>query len=243
MIQNKRVLVYIPARSGSKSIIDKNIVDVCGKPLIAHSIEAAKQSKYVDKVIVSTDSSKYAEIARKYGAEVPYLRPAELATDLAREMDSCLHLLQWIDKKTTEKFDIIVKLEPTSPLRIVKDLDKAIEKLDAMDAETVVSVTEAMTHPYWMNTLPSNASMKGFLSEEAKHKNRQELPVFYQIDGVVYAATVSFVKEHKSWFSDEKGYATITPNNRAIDIDGPVQLELVRLLLKKRMEENHASYN
>jgi CMP-N,N'-diacetyllegionaminic acid synthase len=239
MIKGKRVLAYIPARSGSKSIIDKNIVDVCGKPLIAYSIEAAKASKYVDKIMMSTDSAKYAEIAIKYGAEAPFLRPPELAGDNSSEMDACLHLLKWIEQNTKERFDIVVKFEPTSPLRIAQDVDKAIEKLVEKNADTVVSVTEAITHPFWMNTLPSDHSMKGFIKPDVAKKNRQELPVYYQLDGVMYVARVDFVKKHRTWFSDDNGYATITPNERSIDIDGQIQLELVRLLIKKRMKQGH----
>ena len=235
MIQGKRVLAYIPARSGSKSIKDKNIVDICGKPLIVYSIKAAKQSKYVDKVMVSTDSAKYAEIVKKYGAEAPFLRPAELATDTAVEMDACQHLIDWVETNSTEKFDIIIKLEPTSVLRIAEDIDKAIEKLVAKKADTVVTVTEAVTHPFWMNVLPSDHSLKEFIRPDAVRKNRQELPLYYQLDGLVYAADWNFIKRHKTWLADTS-YATITPPSRAVDVDGPVQLELARILIKKRME-------
>src|SRR3989338_113028 len=176
MINGKKVLAYIPARSGSKSIIDKNIVEICGKPLIAYSILAAKESKYVDRVIISTDSIKYAEIAKKYGAEAPFLRPSELAQDTSVEMDSCQHMLKWVEDNWNEKFDIVLKLEPTSPLRLPEDLNKAIEKLDEKNADSVVSVAEAGTHPFWMNTLPDNFSMDGFIRHEARKKNRQELP-------------------------------------------------------------------
>ena len=243
MIDGKLVLAYIPARSGSKSIKDKNLVEVCGKHLIAYSIEAGKNSKYVDKVIVSTDSAIYADIARKYGAEVPYLRPSELAQDKSVEMDSCQHLMRWLEEHSAEKFDIILKLEPTSPLRTAEDVDKAVEKLVEKNADTVVTVTEAMTHPFWMNTLPEDHSMKVFLRPDVARKNRQELPVYYQLDGLVYVGKWDFIKQHKTWFA-ENSYATITPNSRAIDIDGPVQLELVRIIIQKRkemtMEQKHA---
>lgn len=232
MIQNKRVLAYIPIRSGSKGIPDKNIIDVCGKPLVAYSIEAAKKSKYVDRIIVSTDSPKYAEVVKEWGAEAPFIRPAELASDTAVEMDACQHMMCWV-KDNWQKFDIVLKLQATSPLRIAEDIDKAIEKIVEKDADSVVTVTEASTHPFWMNTLPVDHSLKNFISKEVARKNRQQLPVYYQLDGLVFAAKWDFLEKHKLWFSDNS-YATITPNVRAVDIDGPIELELVRTLIKMK---------
>lgn len=241
MINGKKVLAYIPARSGSKSIIDKNIIEICGKPLIAYSILAAKGSKYVDKVIISTDSAKYAEIAKEYGAEAPFLRPPELAQDTSVEMDSCQHMLKWVEDNWSEKFDIVLKLEPTSPLRLPEDLDKAIEQLSEKNADSVVSVTEAVTHPWWMNTLPENHSMTDFIRPEARKKNRQQLPVYYQIDGVVYAATWDHLKAKKWWLSENNGFASITPRERSIDIDSPIELELVKILIKQREDQKMKS--
>jgi len=236
MFNNKRVLAYIPIRSGSKSIPDKNIIDVCGKPLVAYSIEAAKNSKYVDKVIVSTDSSKYADVVKTYGAEAPFLRPPELASDTAVEMDACQHMLQWVESNWSEKYDIVLKLEATSPLRISEDIDKAIEKLEEKNADTILTVTEAFTHPFWMNILPEDHSMKNFISKDVARKNRQQLPKYYQLDGLVYVAKWNFLKQHKTWFADNS-YATITPNSRAVDIDSQVQLNLVRIIMKNNLKQ------
>lgn len=235
MIQGKTVLAYIPARSGSKSIIDKNIVDICGKPLIAYSIEAAKESKYVDKVIVSTDSKKYAEIAKQYGAEAPFLRPAELASDLAVEMDSCQHMMMWVEENWFHTFDIVLKLEPTSPLRLPEDIDRAIERFVEKNADTVTTVAEVRTPPFWMNQLPPDASLNNFISKDVMRKNRQELPTYYFLDGLVFVAKWDYLKSNKSWFS-ENSFASITPQNRAIDIDGLLELEMVRIKIKERKE-------
>jgi len=239
VIHNKRVLAYIPARSGSKSIIDKNIVDVCGKPLIAYTIEAAKASKYVDAVIVSTDSLRYAEIVKKLGAEAPFLRPAELASDTAVEMDSCQHMMSWVEQNWPEKYDLVLKLEPTSPLRTADDIDQAIETFVKKDANTVITVTEAFTHPFWMNTLDDQKSMDNFIAEDVKRKNRQQLPIYYQLDGLVHVASWEFLKQHKTWFATEKSYASISPNAHAVDIDGPTQLELVKIIISQRNEQKH----
>ncbi|MEW5896123.1 MAG: SDR family oxidoreductase [Nanoarchaeota archaeon] len=238
MISGKKVLAYIPARSGSKSIKDKNIADVCGKPLIAYSILAAKESKYVDKIIVSTDSAKYAEIARQWGAEAPFLRPAELATDRAVEMDACQHMIDWVDKNWS-RFDIVLKLEPTSPLRTAEDVDKAVEKLVEKEADTVISVAEVRTPPFWMNTIPEDRSMKDFINPDIAKKNRQDLPTYYFLDGLVFVARWDYLKKHKSWFS-ENSFATITPQERAVDVDGPVDLDLVKISVSKMGGEGGA---
>mgnify|MGYP001180350079 CR=1 FL=1 len=234
MINNKRVLAYIPARSGSKGIIDKNIADVCGKPLIAYSIESTKKSKYVDKIIVSTDSEKYAEICKRHGAEVPFIRPAELAGDQSKEIDVVLHVLDWCNQNNLD-FDIIIKLQPTSPLRLAEDIDKAIEMLENKCADAITSVSEVDVHPWWTNQLPENLSMKNFIKPEAI-KNRQELPNYYQLNGVLFAAKRKHLLEKRSWFA-ENSFATIIPAERSIDIDNPIQLELVRIMVRKNHKE------
>ncbi len=262
MINGKRVLAYIPARSGSKSIIDKNIVEVAGKPLIAHTIEAAKKSKYVDKVIVSTDSEKYAAIAQEYGAEAPFLRPAELATDTSPEMDATMHLMQWIEEHAVDSansavdsvvgsaadsaagydshaaeaygtFDIIVRLQTTSPLRTAEDIDGALELFTAKDADAVVSVFECPVTPLWMNTLPDDLCMKNFIPESIRRKNRQELPTYYQLNGVVFAAKWEMLKKTRSWYN-EKTYAFIMPKERSVDVDDWADLEFARFLFEKK---------
>lgn len=230
MIEGKKTLAYIPARSGSKSVPHKNIADLNGKPVIAYTINAAKQSKYVDKVIVSTDSEEYAKIAREYGAEAPFLRPVELSGDRAREIDAALHLIEWLEGRG-EQFDYILKLQATSPLRLAEDVDAAIEKLHEKKANCVISVSEAQVHPWWMNTLDDEMKMDSFLREEA-YKNRQELPTFYQLNGLVFAATWNHIKEAKSWYGTNS-YAIITPNSRSVDIDNPTDLEMARILLRQ----------
>ena len=127
MYKNKRILALIPARGGSKGIKDKNIIELCGKPLIAYSIDAAKNSKYIDDILVSTDSEKIAEVAKKYGARVPFLRPYELATDTSTTLDVVLHAIDYVNKEE-KKYDTLILLQPTAPLRKTEDIDSAIEK-------------------------------------------------------------------------------------------------------------------
>jgi CMP-N,N'-diacetyllegionaminic acid synthase len=233
MINGKRVLAYIPARSGSKGILHKNIIDVGGKPLIAHTIEAAKKSKYVDKLIFSTDSEKYAKIAQIYGAEVPFIRPAMLATDTAKEIDVVLHLISWAENKLENKFDVIIKLQPTSPLRTAEDVDNALEQFMEKNADSVISVNECLVPPVWTNTLPNDLSMKNFIREEIKTVNRQQLPTYYQLNGGVFVSGWDGLKKRKSWIGDN-AYAYIMPKKRSVDIDEPIDLELVRILMKQK---------
>jgi CMP-N,N'-diacetyllegionaminic acid synthase len=237
MINGKKILVYIPARAGSKGIKDKNIIEVCGKPLIAYSIEAAKNSKYVDKVIVSTDSPSYAEISKLYDADVPFLRPAELATDTSIEMDTTKHLMAWIENHLLEQYQMIIRLQPTSPLRISKDLDLAIEKFVEKNADSIIGVTECSVSPLWTNTLPSDHSMANFINKEIMTKNRQELPVYYRLNGSIFIADWNFMKENWSWFG-KNSYAIVIPEERAVDIDNSIDLELAEVLLKKRKKES-----
>jgi CMP-N-acetylneuraminic acid synthetase/predicted dehydrogenase len=239
MINGKRVLAYIPARSGSKSIKDKNLVDLGGIPLIAHTIIAAKGSKYVDRVIVSTDSEKYAEISRKYGAETPFIRPAELATDTSSEMLTTLHLIDWIEKNDIEKYDLIVKLEPTSPLRITDDIDRAIEKQDEKNCDSVITITETSTPQDWINTLPEDESMIGFRKKISEGLNRQEMPKYYQLDGLVYVAKWNQIKDKKSWYEAVTSFASITPKERAVDVDSQMDLEVARVLIKNRSKQSN----
>jgi len=234
MINGKKVLAYIPARSGSKSIKDKNIIDVCGQPLIAYTIIAAKNSQYVDKVVVSTDSSHYAEIARRYGAEAPFLRPVEIAGDSSLEIDACLHLMNWFEERA-DKFDIIIKLQPTSPLRKTEDIDRALELMRNKQATSIISVSECLIPPQWTNTLPEDKSMNHFLREEFKSKNRQELPISYHLNGAIFIGEWEFVKQNRSWYG-KRAFAYVLPKERSIDIDEPIDLKFAAVLLEESKE-------
>lgn len=159
------VLAIIPARSGSKSVIDKNIRIVAEKPMLAWSIEHAKASRLINRVIVSTDSERYADIAREYGAEVPFIRPAEYATDTALDIDVFRHALNWLAENEGYHPDIVVQLRPTYPKRNPKDIDAMIEMLaNAPEADSVRSVALAGEVPYKMWVLPDNVSAREWSS-------------------------------------------------------------------------------
>ena len=192
-----KAIAIIPARSGSKGLKDKNIKELCGKPLIAYSIEAALESKMFDTVMVSTDSKKYADISSMYGAEVPFLRSEEMSGDTAGSWDVVREVLEMYKSRGRE-FDVVMLLQPTSPLRTAEDIITAFELKEQKRANAIVSVC-AMDHsPLWSNTLPDSLSMKGFVRNV--NMPRQQLPAYYRINGAVYLVDTSIL------YSDAKIY-------------------------------------
>ena len=150
-VGSMNILAVIPARSGSKSVPHKNIRDICGKPMIAYSIEHALKSKYINRVIVSTDSEEYAEISKKYGAEIPFIRPDEYATDTALDLDVFKHALTFLKEQEGYEADIVVQLRPTYPIRRIEDIDKMIEICMSDDSiDSVRSMSKATEVPYKM---------------------------------------------------------------------------------------------
>ena len=232
MYKGKNILGLIPARGGSKRLLRKNIKLLLGKPLITWTIEQALASKYLDRVVVSTDDKKIAEISIKYGAEVPFVRPKELAEDDTKGIDVVLHAIDWFKEDDKQKkYDLIMLLQPTSPLRTTEDIDKVIELLFLKEAKTIVSVCEVDHHPLWVNILPEDGCMKDFIRQKIMNKNRQELPVFYRLNGAIYLAYCNYIKKQKSFFG-EKTFAYIMPGEKSIDIDDEIDFKLVEILIK-----------
>ena len=235
MYKGKTILGLIPARGGSKGLPRKNIKLLLGKPLIAWTIEQTLASKFLDRVIVSTDDKEIAEISKKYGAEIPFMRPKELAEDNAKGIEVVLHAIDWFRENDKRKqYDLIMLLQPTSPLRKSEDIDKAIELLFLKEAKAIVSVCEVDHHPLWGNTLPEDGCMKDFIRREVMNKNRQELPIFYRLNGAIYLAYCNYIKERKSFFG-EKTFSYIMPRERAIDIDNEIDFELAQILMKNNI--------
>ena len=238
MYKGKYILGLIPARGGSKGLPRKNIKPLLGKPLIAWTIEQALASKYLDRVVVSTDDKEIAEVSKKYGAEFPFIRPKQLATDEAKGIDVVLHTINWFRENDKQKqYDLIMLLQPTSPLRAKEDIDKAIEFLFLKEAKAIVSVCEVDHHPLWANTLPEDGCMKDFIRKEIINKNRQELPVVYRLNGAIYLAYCNYIKEQKNFFG-EKTFAYIMPKNRSVDIDNEIDFKLTEILMKNEYSKN-----
>jgi len=224
MINGKTVLAIIPARGGSKGVPRKNIRELAGKPLIAWSIEAAKKSQYIDRIVVSTDDQEIAEVATQWGGEVPFLRPSELAQDSTPGIAPVLHMLSNLEPS----YDLVVLLQPTSPLRTVEDIDGTIALMLNRNAKACVSVVEPDKSPYWMYTIEKNGYLHPAL--EGDYSRRQELPAVYALNGAVYAADVSWLYDKKT-FLDEQTLAYIMPKERSADIDTELDFKITELLL------------
>ncbi|WP_368293718.1 CMP-N-acetlyneuraminic acid synthetase [Dehalobacter sp. TBBPA1] len=229
VFNEQRIIAIIPARSGSKGLPGKNIRILNGKPLIAYSIIQAREAGIFDEVFLSTDSWEYADIAIQYGAHVPFLRSAELASDSASTWDCVREALAQF-AALGKAYDILVVLQPTSPLRTAKDIIQAIEKMTQTNADSIVSVCEADHSPLWFNTLPENKSLKGFLRPKIIAKTRQELPVFYRINGAIYAVKTSYFLRTQD-ILDGNSFAYVMPKERSIDIDTLSDFSIAEYLL------------
>jgi len=224
-------IAMIPARSGSKGLKDKNIRLLNGKPLIAYSIEAALESGIFDEVMVSTDSERYAEIARKYGAEVPFLRSEELASDTATSRDVILDVLNRYEAGG-KIFDTFALLQPTSPLRTAEDIVNAYDIFTQKKACAVVGVTEMEHSPLLCGTLPDDGSMVGFIKPEAKDKPRQTLDTYYRINGAMYIASIKYYREWGDFYR-ERCYAYVMRREVSVDIDCEMDFQMAEFLMKK----------
>jgi len=219
MIEGLKVLALIPARGGSKGIPQKNIIPLAGKPLIAWTIEAAKRSRYIDRLVLSSDCSNIQAVAREYGCEVPFNRFAELATDEASTMDVVLDTL-----KRITGYDILVLLQTTSPLRTTADIDGCLETLIQSKAPTCVSVKPANEHPYLSYRMVENGRLTPYAARlTGESLRRQDLPPAWCLNGAVYAAHIDWLRQNDSFISNETlGY--VMPMERSIDIDTPSDL-------------------
>lgn len=231
MYKDRKIVCVIPARAGSKGLRGKNIKKLLGKPLIAYSIEQARKSKYIDRVIVSTDSKKIARVARSFGAQVPFLRPGRLANDKSSTIDVLLHAIDWLEKKEKFVFDILVLLHVTAPLRSVEDIDRSIELLFKRNTDNVFSVTEAHKNPYF-NMVEFNKSGKISLIKKGRYTNRQSAPRAFDINCSIYVWWKDVLKKNKSLFS-EMTRIYLMPKERSFDIDDYIDFEIVQMLLKK----------
>ncbi len=224
-------LGIVTARSGSKGIKDKNIRKLSGKPLMAYTIESSVKCQYIDKVMVSTDSDVYADIARDYGADVPFLRSERNSTDIANSIDVLLEVLEEYQKRGME-FENIVSLQPTSPLRTCRNLDEAFRLFYDKEADSVVSVCECEYSPLLCGILSDDLNMSGFIREE-NLKRRQDLAKYYRLNGAIYISKVSKLRQLKSFYG-ERSYAYIMGQKESIDIDTELDFEYAEFLLKNR---------
>lgn len=224
-------IAIIPARSGSKGLPDKNIKELCGKPLIAYSIEVALASGCFDEVMVSTDSERYAQIAWEYGASVPFLRSEKNSSDTASSWDMVEEVLNRYTE-SGNNFDDLCLLQPTSPLRKAEDIVNAYKLFREKRSDSIIGVCEAEHPPQWMNTLPQSLSLEHFVSEENQNANRQQLGTYYRINGAIYIRSVASVSKKESVYSNS--FAYIMPRNRSIDIDVELDFMVAEAIMKNQ---------
>lgn len=224
----KKILGIIPARAGSKGIKDKNIINLNGKPLIAHSIEVGLKSKYIDKVVVTTDGEEIAKVARKYGAEVPFLRPNDLALDTSKTIDAVIHCIDEL-KKLGEEYDYIVLLQPTQPLRQAWHIDEAIELIMNKNEDALVSVSKVKDHPILMRTIDENGYAKNLL-EGSSTQRRQDFQDFYKVNGAIYINKINENLNNETSLNDNK-LVYIMDEKYDVDIDEMLDLQIAEIAL------------
>ena len=226
MIKGKSVVALIPARGGSKGVPGKNIRPAGGKPLIAWSIEASRASRYVDRTILSSDDPAIAAVARQFGCEVPFMRPAELATDKADSMGVVRHALAAL----SDRYDYLVLLQPTSPLRVASDIDAALELYIDSGATTCISVCETDKHPYWMVKMNADRSVEQLYPPEQIPTRRQDAPPVFALNGAIYVAPADYLAGGGDFITAGTiGY--VMPKDRSFDIDTELDLRLADFLL------------
>lgn len=200
-----------------------------GKPLIAWSIDAGLQSKYVDRVVVSTDSKSIAELAEKFGADVPFMRPETLANDSATTVSVVQHAVRVLEKDN-DFYDYVIVLQPTSPLRRAKNIDEAVELLIAKAADGIIGITE-VDHPVeWTNTLPADNSMSGFFKNEHQGKRSQDFPTQYRINGAIYLNKIDKISTEGSLFLNDACYAYIMQRSESLDIDSKLDFQIAEYI-------------
>ncbi len=228
MFGEKKIMALIPARGGSKGIKRKNIRELCGKPLIAYSIIAAKESKYIDEVFVSTEDLEIAEIAGEYGALLPCLRPMRLAEDTSKTLDVVLHAVEnFVDR---EAYDALVLLQPTQPLRTAEDIDGAIAFFYQHNRMDLVSISEVEDSPILMRYIDENGNMKKLLSMGSTVR-RQEMPKYYRVNGAIYINAMEKIDNDVSFNDNKLGF--IMNKSHSVDIDEEKDMCIARYYLEK----------
>ena len=228
MYEGKKILAIIPARGGSKGIPHKNIINLCGKPLIAYTIEAAKQSMYVDTVLVSTDNVEIQSVSEQYGAMAPFLRDAMIATDKATTISVVVDAVQRLSMNN-ENYDVVILLQPTSPLRTTEEIDVAIDVFFQNDMQGVVSVNAVETSPFLLRTIEGHRLQR--IISESSTIRRQDMPTYYEVNGAIYINHIREIDENLSFNDNPIPY--IMNREHSVDIDTWDDLEMAKEILNE----------
>lgn len=238
MYKNKKIIAVIPARGGSKRIPRKNIKLLAGKPLIVYAIETALKSSYLDRVIVSTEDKEIAGVAKKYGAEIPFMRPMELATDTATSLSVLQHAVRFLEKNENYKPDLIVLIQPTSPLILPEDIDKTIEQAVESNSNSCTTLCEIKERPEWMYLIGKNRT-RIFLKQKIQKARIQDLPKIFRLNGAVYVIKRDILMRKNKILDNANLAAVIMPKERSIDIDEPIDFEITEFLMDKYAKKNN----
>ncbi|SFV54627.1 N-Acetylneuraminate cytidylyltransferase [hydrothermal vent metagenome] len=226
MLDGKTFLAVIPARGSSKRLPKKNILNLAGKPLISWSIDAAKESKYLDEIVITSDDDAILSIAKEHNLKT-IKRPDELSNDTASSIDVIKHALAQFPN-----YDYVVLLQPTSPLRKAKHIDEAIELLREQKADAIISVCEVEHSPLWSNTLGKNNSMIDFLDQKLLNLRSQELETYYRLNGAIYIADTKLLLAQNTFFLKKNIFAYIMQQKESIDIDTQLDFDFATFLLQ-----------
>ena len=233
MIGDKQLLAIVPARGGSKRLPGKNIMDLAGKPLIAWTIEAALNSQYIDRVIVSTDDEEIASIGKRCGADVPFLRPQNLAVDDASSIDTVINVLEEIES-IDKYYEYVVLLQPTSPLRTSKHIDNAVELMQRSESYSIISMCEAEHPPQWSGTLSDDHNLCEFLDYSIINRRSQELDKYYRVNGAIYLCDSDKIMQEKTFFTSGKCKAFIMEQEMSVDIDTKMDFDIAGFLIRQQ---------
>ncbi len=232
MYKEKSFLAIIPARSGSKGLPGKNIKELCGKPLIAWSIEVGLKSKYIDKVMVTTDSQEIANIAKKYGANVPFLRPSNLSSDTSATFSTLEHVINHYKNKLNQEFDYVILLEPTSPLREVEDIDNAIVCLLDSTADSIVGIAKTEDqNPAFLIEKDSKNFIQGYEDKGMTVLRRQDIKDVYFFEGTIYVSKTKTLL-NKETFYHENTIGFEVPKYKSLEIDDIDDFVMVEAVMK-----------
>lgn len=234
MIGQRRVLAVIPARGGSKGLPGKNILPVEGKPLIGYTIDAAHSSGAIDRTILSSDDQTIMAAAQALGCDVPFCRPDALATDTATTVDVILHALDALPG-----YDVVMVLQPTSPLRTSSDIDEACRIFSDSGAPACVSVSPVEQSPYWMYTIGDDDRLRPVVPNRPATTRRQDLPTAYAPNGAIYIADVAWFREQRA-FITEQTVPYVMPLARSVDIDNADDFAEFKKKIAQGMSGNNA---
>ena len=232
MYEDKKIICLVPARGGSKGLKLKNIKIFAGKPLIAHTIKAAINSKLIDNIYVSTENKEIAQISIKYGAEV-LKRPEELAKDETKTIEVVLDSLNNINIDPDKT--IVILLQPTSPLRTTEDIDNAIKLFLENKCESVISVCKINHSPLWSFNL-TDGYLKPFFKKEYLEQRRQELPILFAPNGAIYISSPKILRKYLNFFGNEI-IPYVMPFERSVDIDNEEDFNLAEIIFKYRLTQ------